>query len=237
MNRFKRYYSALHRYKRSKGYGIHSPFAFNFVLRVLREQCPYYAYDDIHYRRHRAKKLAAKIFRKPHIISYSNAKMLFRITCFFSPETILQIGTSYGISTSAMLDVSSNSHLIIYPGNNSHEDIYRNITEPYRARISAFRTIEKALCGYRETNTGKPHFILINDLTNDDAESLFPTLQEALDNNGVVIMRNLSKRKNVLTLWDKLCREMTFGMSFSNGRIGIIVSRSHLPLQHFSLWF
>jgi hypothetical protein len=36
--RLKLYLTAMRRYNRSKGFGIHSPFAYTFVLRVLREQ-------------------------------------------------------------------------------------------------------------------------------------------------------------------------------------------------------
>lgn len=32
---------------RSRGHGIHSPFAFSFVTTVLRQHCKYYAYTDI----------------------------------------------------------------------------------------------------------------------------------------------------------------------------------------------
>lgn len=237
MNRLKRYCSALHRYKRSKGFGIHSPFAFNFILRVLRERCPYYAYEDIHSRRHKAKKLAVKSARHPHIISYKNAKMLFRITCYFSPDTILQIGTSYGVSTTAMLDVSSRSRLVIYASGNKHEDIYRNITESYIPRISSYPTLDMTIARYREINTGRPHFILVNDSTANDIPALLTVIREALDNNGVVIMRNLSKAEVMRNLWDETRSLMRHGMSFSNGSIGIIVAQKHLPLQHFSLWF
>lgn len=37
----------LKRLRSSRGFGIHSPFAYNFVLNVLRERYPYYAYDEI----------------------------------------------------------------------------------------------------------------------------------------------------------------------------------------------
>ena len=46
MGRMHRYRTALSRRHRSGGFGIHSPFAFNFVLNVLRERLPYYADDE-----------------------------------------------------------------------------------------------------------------------------------------------------------------------------------------------
>ncbi|MDE7397617.1 MAG: hypothetical protein K2M98_07820, partial [Muribaculum sp.] len=31
----------------SRGFGIHSPFAFEFVLNVLRDRHPFYAYEEL----------------------------------------------------------------------------------------------------------------------------------------------------------------------------------------------
>lgn len=34
-------------YRTTRGYGVHSPFAFNFITEVLRNTTPYYAYAEI----------------------------------------------------------------------------------------------------------------------------------------------------------------------------------------------
>lgn len=51
IRRIKRVATALQRYKRSRGFGVHSPFAFHFILRVLREKSPYYCYPQLVARR------------------------------------------------------------------------------------------------------------------------------------------------------------------------------------------
>lgn len=38
---------ALQRYRVSRGYGVHSPFAYRFIIRVLRETLPYYGFDRL----------------------------------------------------------------------------------------------------------------------------------------------------------------------------------------------
>ena len=30
-----------------KGFGVHSPFVFNLITKVIEEQCPYYSFGDI----------------------------------------------------------------------------------------------------------------------------------------------------------------------------------------------
>ena len=37
----------IKRQRSSRGFGIHSPFAYDFVINVLRERCLYYAYSNI----------------------------------------------------------------------------------------------------------------------------------------------------------------------------------------------
>ena len=116
MKTLKRLLTSFNRYKRSKGFGVHSPFAFYLILNVLRERLPYYAYANIELRSNMALNLSARISRHRRVISIKNAKMLFRIACYFNPQSIMQIGTTYGVSTTAILDVSSRSQLVICRG-------------------------------------------------------------------------------------------------------------------------
>lgn len=237
MARIKRYYTALRRYNRSKGFGIHSPFAFSFVLRVLRERLPYYAYDDIDYRRHRAMELAAKVARHPRIISFKNAKMLFRITNYFNPMVIMQIGTSYGVSTTAMLDVDSRANLVLYPAGNPHAEIYDNIVREHASRIIHCERIADAVERYYQLRADQRPFVLVNSMTEADIPAVDALLTDTIEREGVVILRNLSQLQLMRDLWERLNAYMGYGMSFTNGKLAVVVAYRHLPRQNFSLWF
>lgn len=235
--RIKRYYTALRRYNRSKGFGIHSPFAFSFVLRVLRERLPYYAYDDIEYRRQLAKSLASTVSRHPRVISSKNAKMIFRITNYFNPRAIMQIGTSYGVSTTAVLDVDSRTRLILYPGDQPHEDIYKEIAAAHASRISLHPSLLDAFTAYGRLLGDAAPFMLINSVKADELPLVGRAVLEALDKEGTVIMRNLSRGDEMEALWRGVMEVLGHGMSFTNGKLGVIVGYRHLPRQNFSLWF
>lgn len=163
--------------------------------------------------------------------------MLFRIVCYFHPSTILQCGVSYGVSTTVMLDVDSSSHLIIYPGENRQSDICNTITKPYADRITSCPTLADAVSAYCDESGDKSPFVLIDDVAERDFSLLSDTLFKVINNEGVIIIRNISRSGLVRRLWNDITSAMPHGMSFSNDRIGIIVGYRRLPCQHFLLWF
>ena len=239
MKSIKRILTSFNRYKRSKGFGVHSPFAFYFIINVLRERLPYYAYTNIELRRNMALNLSARISRHRRVISIKNAKMLFRIACYFTPETILQIGTTYGVSTTAILDVERRSKLVICPGAETCTPIYKKVTQRYGDRIIHAEDIESALKTYSEISVaGRAPFILVNSIdTDNDANILYPYLMDALENDGVVIFRNILKPTRVSALNNRVNDALNHGMTFTNGKIAIVVGRKTLPRQIFNLWF
>ncbi|WP_295731814.1 hypothetical protein [uncultured Muribaculum sp.] len=239
--RLKLYITAVNRYKRSRGFGIHSPFAFKFVLRVLREQSAYYAYTDIDERRAIAASLAHKVEgKRPKLISMKSAKMLFRIACYFHPEVMLQVGTSYGVSTTALLDVSSSSRLMIYKGDGAHPEVYDVVTRRYAERIVALPSLGEALEAYSAECVGLSvlPFVLVNALDGDeDVEACASALKDMLARGGVVVLRNLMRSPHMASLFAAVDGGITRGMTFTNSRAAVIVGLPHLPRQRFSLWF
>jgi hypothetical protein len=169
-----------------------------------------------------------------------SAKMLFRIACYFHPERMLQIGTSYGVSTTAMLDVSSTSQLLIYKGVAAHDDVYNSVTGRYRERITACSTLSEAFARYNNecTATGTAPFILVNALDSDaDIPTCCDALVAALNIEGTVVLRNLMRSESMANLFTAIAAHIDHGMTFTNSRTAVIVGHRHLPRQRFNLWF
>ena len=120
-----------------KGHGIHSPFVFDFVKNVLRDRKKYEQYPVIETARQRLLQQTAEIEvadfgagssfiktskRKVSDIAASSlksakyAQLLYRIVKYYQPKTILELGTSFGVTSSYLALANSNSKLFTIEG-------------------------------------------------------------------------------------------------------------------------
>lgn len=238
LRRIKQYLTALRRYHRSKGHGIHSPFAFKFVLNVLRERLPYYAYEELDLLRRRAKEQSCSFMHRPRIISLKSAKYLFRIVNHFNPGDILQIGTNYGVSSASMLAVSHKISLYLCEPDVNEFPITHDILSHYGNTVNIYPSFKDGIKAYSDTPTGQSTpFVLINDINPEEYNSILSYLYKVRNGNGVIIIRNIARNSLLQALWDALRDAATTGMTFTNNKTAVIVATSKLPHQNFSLWF
>lgn len=238
MKRFKLYYTAIKRYNRSRGFGIHSPFAFHFITSVLGERSPFYAYELIDSLRHGAADAARRMhIRHPRMISLKNARMLHRVACAYAPDALIQIGVHYGISTAAVMEYDSRMRGVVYSPANPFADVFREVTSRYEERLEACSSMSDAKEIFLGLRPKRP-MMMVNHIATGDLSSAETMVAECIAAGGVIVMRHLD-RQNSLTpqLWGATLKRMSHGMSFSNGNIGFIVAYPHLPRQNFSLWF
>ena len=120
-----------------KGHGIHSPFVFDFVNSILNDQSIYPCYDLVENLRyellhdrsmmdvmdfgagpaagHSKKRSVASIARHS-AKSRKMGQLLFRISRFFRPGVILELGTSLGISTAYLASGNPGAKVISLEG-------------------------------------------------------------------------------------------------------------------------
>ena len=120
-----------------KGHGIHSPFLFTYITEVLNDNRHFYAYDKIEALRRQLlnsdKELVIEDFgagsrkgltnkRKVAEIANSSlkskkfAQLLFRMINYYQPQTILELGTSLGITTSYLAAAKLDAKIITMEG-------------------------------------------------------------------------------------------------------------------------
>ena len=79
------------RFRTKYGFGVHSPWAYEIIISLIREKSAYYAYEEL------AKYSKNSPYSLPGYDEQTN-RLLFRIVNYFSPSSILEVGTGSGVS-------------------------------------------------------------------------------------------------------------------------------------------
>lgn len=119
------------------GHGVHSPFVFDFIKNVLRDKKHYPCYTEIENQRKKLKanndlievedfgagstmiktnKRIVKDIAHSSLKPRKYAQLLFRMVRYYHPSTIVELGTSFGITTSYLSFGNKNATLFTCEG-------------------------------------------------------------------------------------------------------------------------
>ncbi len=143
---FKKYIHYLFTASNGKGHGIHSPFVFDFIKNVLNDRRHYACYREV-------ETIRDKLLRNQTIIhvedfgagsavnktntravnriaasslkSKKYARLLFRIIQYYRPKTIVELGTSFGVTTAYLASGSADARVYTLEGSSSIAAISR----------------------------------------------------------------------------------------------------------------
>jgi predicted O-methyltransferase YrrM len=117
----------------ARGHGVHSPFVFSFIKNVLRDRAIYPDYGPIEARRRallenrtvievedfgagsgtlKSKRRVVRDIARSSLKPTKFAQLLYRVARHYQPQTIIELGTSLGITTSYL--ALGNKHAKVY---------------------------------------------------------------------------------------------------------------------------
>ena len=229
MFHLKRYLNAWSRYHHSSGFGIHSPYAYQFVRNVWRQRLPYYAYGGISQLLDTIKGSTTRQQRREmDLISEKEARLLFRVTNFFNPQCILQVGTATGVESIAMLEVSHETRLYLYDPQLEQKTLAVRVLQSQVDRVECYDDLDVALDEMLSATDGSS-MALINTLVPEGV------LKRLLDAGVVIMMRNL-RQEAMSNLFEAVCDHMPMGQTYTNGKIAILNPNPKLQREDFLLW-
>lgn len=133
----KKYISYLLKSDNSKGHGIHSPFVYDFVRNVLMDKREYDAYAPIEGLRtllkkdervltiqdfgagsrvNGEKKRSVEAIAKSALKPRKYAQLLYRIARYYKPQSLVELGTSLGITSSYLAASNPTAQLFTFEG-------------------------------------------------------------------------------------------------------------------------
>lgn len=230
---WKRYWTAWSRHHRSGGFGIHSPYAFQFVRNVWRQPLPYYAFGSIHQLLDTIKAGTTRRQRREmDLISEREARLLFRLTNHFNPRHILQMGASTGVESVTMLEVSHASRLYLFDPQLEQKPLAVRVLRSQLDRVECYDDAGVAIDEFLDAANADetPVIALVNVAI--DAGMIF----RLLDAGTVLVMRNLHLDKAMQGLFASSREHMSMGQTYTNNKIAILIPNPKLQREDFSLW-
>ena len=198
------------KWRTSRGYGVHSPFAFNFITKVIGEkEAEYYAYAEIAAFCPRARKAGFNEIFAGQDMSVPEAWLLFRVLCYFNPENLLEVGNGHEVTNIVLNRSIPKAKILIWHTDRHPDPTLLGKTEP---------------------------FVLINQFHTSYENILEKYISQLLaGGNSVYFVRNLDTLPKMAHLWKFITSATDFGMGFTDGYTGIFVARKGLPHQTFNL--
>jgi len=136
MNRFRLAYKYILHFllaRNTRGFGVHSPFMFQFTRFVLCERNSYYIFEEIELLRKRLKgdyrllnikdfgtgkdrRMKVADITRCSLKPAKEGQLLFRISNYIKAQHILELGTSLGITTAYLASPSSDIKCVSLEG-------------------------------------------------------------------------------------------------------------------------
>lgn len=201
----------LKRLRTKRGFGVHSPFAFDFITKVLCDKdAYYYAYPEVDSLCGKSKRKALvdnKLFQSTDF-ERQEARMLFRIIVKFQPEQIVEIG--------GMNEVTR----VIIERASPHSQLYRWSREnpsPIDPDRSCLILVNNAI----EVNFTKIRRYILR------------TIEE--HHTGVVIFSHNLHLPLIRKMFKQVEMVLTFGQTFYDEYTAVYVGYRRLPRQAYLL--
>jgi len=237
-------------------HGVHSPFVFSLVTKCFYDRKKYPEYSILkNYRNSLLENkntievtdfgAGSRVFKnntrvinqiaKNAGISAKRAELLFRITDYFKPESILEIGTSLGLGTSALSLGNPKAKITTLEGCPETSSVAKKQLKQFG--LNNVETTVTEFSNYLKTSdTPLSAFDLIYfDGNHSKAATLdyFELLLPNITNDSVWIFDDIHWSKGMEEAWETMKKHSKVTVTIDTFQWGIVFFRTEQPKEHF----
>lgn len=239
-------------------HGVHSPFVFDLVTKCLYDKKKYPEYSIL--KEYRNSLLAnkntievtdfgagSKVFKsnqrkisaiaKNAGISSKRAELLFRITNYFHPETILEIGTSLGLATVALSLGNKNLKIITLEGCPQTLAIAKNQCQLQNLdNIEFIHTKFEDYLKNVQSLIRNPQLIYFDGNHSKNATlEYFELLLPTISNDSVWIFDDIHWSADMEDAWEAIKSHPKVTVTIDTFQWGLVFFRKEQEKEHFSI--
>ena len=244
-----------------KGHGTHSPFIFHFITKILNDTNKYPEYDMVENLRSDLLNEKAIVTiedfgagssvnktntRTIAAIAKNSAKpkkfgqLLFRMIKAYQPETILELGTSLGITTCYLSLAKPTAKLITMEGATEVAAIaYRNFKKVNAKNIELVTgNFDHTLSTTLGQQTTINFAFIDGNHRQQPTENYFHQLLGKIKNNSILIFDDIHWSEEMEAAWETIKQHPSVRCTVDLFFIGIVFFRSEFhEKEHFTIRF
>jgi len=259
MRRFLFLYKYLNHFftaRNTGGHGVHSPFIFHFTKYVLNDKNSFYNFDKIEALRSELKKDSRTIdvldfgikddrkvnvsqIAKHTVKSRKYGQLFFRIANYFKSISVLELGTSIGISTSYLAMSSKNIHCVSMEGCPATAEIANQ-----NFKRLGLKNINVVIGNIDETLSEVLNVFERLDLiffdANHRSESLLNYFDQCLikvNENSILLIDDIYWSGDMEFAWNKIKNHPRVMSTIDLFQIGVVFFNSDLNKKHYKMRF
>jgi predicted O-methyltransferase YrrM len=252
------YYFTSHN---GKGHGTHSPFVFDFIIHVLNDSTKYDCYNKIEYVRKQLLQNNSEIEvedfgagsalipfkrRKIRDIARSSlkkkkyAQLLFRISKYYQSKTLIELGTSLGITTSYLALSGANSTVYTLEGSRNIAAIaIDNFDKNHLKNIQLIQgNFEKTIPPLVAKIESVDLLFVDGNHRKQPTIEYFKTFLKKSNNQSIFIFDDIHWSKEMEEAWEVIKQHDSVTLSIDLFFIGLVFfSHDFKVKQHFTIRF
>ncbi|WP_280744540.1 MULTISPECIES: SAM-dependent methyltransferase [unclassified Parabacteroides] len=219
-----------------KGHGVHSPFVYNLITKVIEERSPYYCFDDIELIR---KQIPDKKVATRQAISPKHGALLFRLANHFNAESILQVGSTAGLSMLYLSSHAPNRLCVSLETNPALVPIAKWVYEKADRTDIDQRTgdlsemLRRALVEMKN-----PDIIYFNVChEQSDPVALFNSCVRYLHTGSVIVFEGIRMNQRMRDSWKEISSHSIVSVSIDLYSMGILFFNERLHKREYIVYF
>jgi len=242
-----------------KGYGIHSPFIYEYITKVLRDRTIDRKIKRINDLSSELRSVKAKVettgfgagshFGKRDNVRIGNiarlsstqkkyGNLLYRTVMFFKPKVILELGTSIGIGTSYLALPDRNANIYTIEGS---EILSALATDNFsKLKISNIKQYTgefiKVLPGLLDQLPDIDLIFIDGDHREEATIKYFELCLEAVNSESVIILDDIHWSSGMEKAWERIKKYSKVKLTLDLFRFGLVFFREEIySKQHFRI--
>lgn len=242
--------------KSTNQHGVHSPFVYNLITKCFYDKTPYEAYTDIvNYKQALLKNTSTikvtdlgagsqvmkqserrvSTMAKNAGSTIKKAKLLYRLTAYFEPKTVLELGTSLGIATHAMSLGKPDSEITTIEGCKNISEFSKKNFEKHQLKntISINGNFQDEIIKLKSIS-----FDLIFFDGNHQKEATlnyFEALLDTVNSNSVWIFDDIYWSKGMAEAWEAIKKHPKVTVTIDTFFWGFVFFRKEQVKEHFTI--